>query len=271
MSCVPKLELTSHAYYYRNKLVDYFACVRGWVLSVIDVCTRLFMCVAGYTAVVVTRIHLSDSDRDCKWSAVLALDCVADCRNTGVIPVTLNDMTVCSPFYMHFYTRLGGCCCGGSGISLTRKWWIAPCTFHTLNAIPPSAFDHPLPVLCNNTETHTNSFGALQFYLEQFDTYNELNFAKSKVCPSDIFMIEHERVTPISSFGFIRYLGPINPLKQNKKNEKREIGEIVREQWNFDVNMGGTNFGRNFDVNLGGLLERHSVQRGVWLPTQHLL
>jgi hypothetical protein len=33
----------------------------------------------------------------------------------------------------------------------------------------------------------------------------------------------------------------------------------------------GAVLGRNFGVNIGGLHERHAVQRGIWVPTQHLL
>jgi hypothetical protein len=40
---------------------------------------------------------------------------------------------------------------------------------------------------------------------------------------------------------------------------------------NFDIDIGRAALGGNFDLILGGLHVKHAVQRGIWVPIQHLL
>jgi hypothetical protein len=40
---------------------------------------------------------------------------------------------------------------------------------------------------------------------------------------------------------------------------------------NFDIYIGEAIEGEIFKLILGDLHDRHAVQRGIWLPTQHLL
>jgi hypothetical protein len=41
--------------------------------------------------------------------------------------------------------------------------------------------------------------------------------------------------------------------------------------FNFVISLGRAALGEISMLTLGGLHERHAVQRGIWVPTQHLL
>jgi hypothetical protein len=61
---------------------------------------------------------------------------------------------------------------------------------------------------------------------------------------------------------------PLHSIITLKSHTKPREGSIWR---NFDFYMGEATGGEILMLILGGLHERHAVQRGIWVPTQHLL
>jgi hypothetical protein len=55
------------------------------------------------------------------------------------------------------------------------------------------------------------------------------------------------------------------------RGEKLASALLRMTEINFDVNFGKAASERNFDVTYGGLHVKHSMQRGIWVQTEHLL
>jgi hypothetical protein len=62
--------------------------------------------------------------------------------------------------------------------------------------------------------------------------------------------------------------GTLHSVRTPKSHTKPREGSI---SLNFDFYMGEATEGEMLMLILGGLHERHAVQRGIWVPTQHLL
>jgi hypothetical protein len=61
---------------------------------------------------------------------------------------------------------------------------------------------------------------------------------------------------------------PLHSVRTPKSHVKPREGSI---SYNSYFYMGEATEGEILMLILGGLHERHAVQRGIWVPTQHLL